>query len=110
MTAPYSWFSITITKMCEKVGTAAGAGAGGGAAWVEAGGLVGAAAARVAAGVGTQFAPATRRPIWALWASLSPPDSAAYGRGTPGGVAFVFPRTRAGSPARTPAAPIAPFS
>src|ERR1700736_2002809 len=88
MTAPYSWFSITITKMCEKAGTADGAGAGG-AGRVRAGALT---VAAVAAVVGDGAA-ANRLAIWAWWSSKSALDSTARGRVMLVGVAGGRPST-----------------
>src|ERR1700681_435462 len=70
MTEPYSWFSITITKMCEKAGTAAGVGAGG-AAWLGASGLAVAATAEGVAVDVTGVDRARRLVIWAWWSSKS---------------------------------------
>src|ERR1700682_3955345 len=87
MTAPYSWFSITITKMCEKAGTVGGAG---GAGRVTAGALTVTAVAAVA---GDGVAAANRRAIWAWWSSKSALDSTARGRVMLVGVAGGRPST-----------------
>src|ERR1700674_2711022 len=87
MTAPYSWFSITITKMCEKAGTVGGAG---GAGRVTAGAVRVTAVAAVA---GDGVAAANRLAIWAWWSSKSALDSTARGRVMLVGVAGGRPST-----------------
>src|SRR6202011_2455436 len=89
MTAPYSWFSITITKMCENAGTAGGAGAVG-AGRVRAGALT---VAGVAAGGGDGGAAANRLGVRGRWSSKSALDSPARGRAILVGVAGACPST-----------------
>jgi hypothetical protein len=75
--------------MCEKAGTAGGAGAGG-AGRVTAGALT---VAAVAAVVGDGVAAASRLAIWAWWSSKSALDSTARGRVMLVGVAGGRPST-----------------
>src|SRR5438309_11417746 len=99
MTEPYSWFSITISKMCEKAGTVARTGAGD-AAWLGEGVLaVAAAPTAVAAGAAVGFG--TRLASWAWWSSKSRLDSAASGRARLVEVAGTCPSTRVLGTART---------
>src|ERR1700730_2188664 len=98
---------MTMTKVCEKAGTAAG-GTGGGAAGVGAG--VFAAAAGVAVGVGgglgvgVGVARATGLAVGAVW-SLARPDPVADGDVGLVGLAGVCPSTIAVGTASTAAAP-----
>src|SRR2546430_7034495 len=103
MPEPYSWFSITISKMCEKAGTVARTGAGD-AAWLGAVVLaVAAAPTAVAAGAAVGFG--TRLASWAWWASKSRLGSAARRRAGLVGGDRTFPGTRGLGVGRAAAAP-----
>src|SRR3984893_266680 len=108
MTAPYSWFSMTMTKTWEKDGTAAG-GTGGGAAAVAAGLFVAAAGVAVGVelgvGVGVGVAWATGLEV-AAWSSPARPDPVADGEVAIVDLAGVCPSTIAVGTAITAAAPM----